>query len=62
MYPSPSFEQIAYSIDDAIKATTLGRTMIFRAIRDGKLETRKFGRRRLILAESLRAFIENREG
>lgn len=55
-------QPLAYSISEACRVSSLGRTFIFAAIRDDRLETRKVGRRRLILADSLRRFIEQREG
>lgn len=55
-------DPLAYSIEEACRVTSLGRTMIFRAINEGQLATRKVGRRRIIMAESLRAFLEMREG
>ncbi len=36
----------------------LGKTTLYEAMADGRLETRKVGRKRLILFRSLRAFIE----
>lgn len=55
-------QPLAYSVADACRVSSLGRTFLFAAIKDGKLETKKVGRRRLILADSLRSFIEAREG
>lgn len=42
------------SITDAAKALSIGRTSIYELIRSGELQTRKMGRRRLVLADSLR--------
>lgn len=61
MTSDPGNSPIAYSISEACRVSSLGRTFIFAAIRDNLLATRKVGRRRLILADSLRTFIENRE-
>lgn len=55
-------QPLAYSINEACRLSSLGPTFIRQAIRDQKLETRKVGRRRIILADSLRSFIEAREG
>ena len=52
-----SDEPIALQIPDAVKASGLGRSTLYRAIQDGKLPARKAGKRTLILVEDLRAFI-----
>ena len=57
--PTPiANEALAYSIDDVCKMTATGRTAIFEAIRNGALRARKNGRRTLILAADLRAWLE----
>lgn len=48
-------EALAISINDAAKALSLGRTSIYAMIADGRLETIKLGRRRLVKAASVRA-------
>ncbi|WP_430429206.1 helix-turn-helix domain-containing protein [Parasphingorhabdus sp.] len=48
---------IAYSIKDACRVSSLGRTKIFGLIADGKLQSRKIGKRTLIPAESLQKLI-----
>jgi excisionase family DNA binding protein len=50
-------EKLAYTPEEAAAATGLGRTSIFEAMRDGRLERRKAGARTLIPAASLRAFL-----
>lgn len=50
---------LALSIADVCKATGIGRTTIFNAIRDGKLRAVKLGNRTLIRAEDLKAFLDN---
>lgn len=52
--PRPKF---TYTIDQAQQATGIGRTRIFRLIKDGALDARKFGKSTLITAESLEAFL-----
>ena len=54
-------EKLAYSIEEAMAATTLSRTGLWRLAREGKLETRKIGGRVLIPAASLRKLIEGEE-
>jgi excisionase family DNA binding protein len=51
-------QPICYTVSGATAATGLPRSTIFALIKDDKIETRKVGRRRLILARSLRSFIE----
>jgi excisionase family DNA binding protein len=50
-------EKLAYTPEEAAAATGLGRTSIFEAMRDGRLDRRKAGTRTIIPAESLRAFL-----
>jgi excisionase family DNA binding protein len=47
-------EPIFVSIHEAAEALSIGRTSLYELIKDGTLETRKMGRRRLVLAASLR--------
>lgn len=42
---------------DAAQALSLGRTSIYKLIREGRLETVKLGRRTLITVASIRALI-----
>ena len=51
-------EQLLISISDTAKVLNLGRTSIYELIKTGKLETVKFGSRRLIKATSVRALVE----
>jgi excisionase family DNA binding protein len=46
-------EAIAISINDAAKALGLGRTSIYAMIADGRLESFKLGRRRLVTVASI---------
>ena len=55
---NPNFEPIAYSIADAVRASSICRTSLYRLIKEGKLEARKVGKRTLIPAASLRALVE----
>jgi len=54
-------ERLAYSINEAAKALSLGRTSIYSLISEGRLETFKIGRRTLIKACSVHRLI-NGEG
>ena len=57
-YPTP----LAYSITDACKVTSLGRTRIYELIAQGRLERRKIGNRTIIPAASLHALLETGDG
>ena len=50
-------QPLAYSIADACLVSSIGRTRIFSLIKEGRLQTRKIGKRTLIPADSLRALI-----
>ncbi len=49
--------KIAYSINEACKASSLGRTTIYSHIAAGRLLARRIGGRTVIPAESLHALI-----
>jgi excisionase family DNA binding protein len=50
---------LAVSIEDVCKATGLCRTVVYEHINSGGLRARKVGRRTVILADDLRAWLEN---
>jgi excisionase family DNA binding protein len=50
-------QPLAYSIEEASRVSSIGRTNLYQLIKDGKLQARKVGKRTLIPAESLRALI-----
>ncbi len=54
--------KIAYRIDEAVKATGLGRTFLYERIATGELKSIKVGTRRLILREDLLEFLRLPEG
>jgi hypothetical protein len=58
--PPPQISPMAYSIASAVEATgkAISRTRMFEAIKTGELDARKVGRRTVIMADSLRAFLE----
>jgi excisionase family DNA binding protein len=58
MSRTENLEPLAYSVADAIRVSSIGRTRLYQLIKEGRLETRKLGRRTLIPAESLRALID----
>jgi hypothetical protein len=49
----------AYRIADICKATGLGRTSIYAAIKSGALIARRYGRCTLVLADDLAAFLRD---
>lgn len=55
--PKPS-PPLAYRVNDAARAVGLGRTKIYALIKTGKLASVLVGGRRLILADSLKALLE----
>ena len=52
-------EKITYSVNEACKATSLGRTTLYNLINTGQLATIKQGRRRLITAHSIQAWLDS---
>lgn len=50
-------EPLAYSVSEACRVSSLGRTRLYQLISEGRLEVRKIGKRTLIPAASLRALI-----
>lgn len=55
---SNTISPLAYSIKGAVIASSISRPRLYQLINQGKLETRKIGRRTIILADSLRSLIE----
>ncbi|WP_417309855.1 DNA-binding protein [Devosia sp.] len=51
--------KLAYTIDQAVEASGIGRTEMFIAMKQGKLRARKLGKRNIILASDLIAFLES---
>ncbi|WP_352872890.1 helix-turn-helix domain-containing protein [Mesorhizobium sp. M1006] len=49
--------KLAYTIDEAVAVSGLGRTSLYLAANEGRLTFRKHGKRTLILADDLRKFL-----
>lgn len=50
--------RLGYTVDQFVEATGVGRTTVYGLIRDGKLATKKFGKRRIVLADSARQLFQ----
>lgn len=50
--------KLAFTIDEAVDRSGIGRTKIFEAIKLGKLTARKAGRRTIILNDDLSNFLK----
>jgi excisionase family DNA binding protein len=57
MRPNP-VAPLAYSVDETLVKLGIGRDFFYRLIRDKRLPARKLGKRTLILASDLDAFVE----
>ena len=57
--PANQLQPLAYSVKEACKATSLGKTYLYHLIKEGRLEVRKIGNRTIIPASSLHALIES---
>ena len=58
MYSQSQPQPLAYSVADACKVSSIGKTRLYALIAEGRLQSRKVGKRTLIPAASLRALIE----
>ncbi|RUU85556.1 DNA-binding protein [Mesorhizobium sp. M7A.F.Ca.MR.176.00.0.0] len=57
-FTKPKLERLAYPINEACWAIGVGRSVLYRFHREGKVEFRKVGGRTLVPVESLRRLIE----
>ncbi len=55
--PAISQDKLAFRIDEAVKASGLGRTFLYERIASGDLPSIKVGARRLILRQELMNFL-----
>ena len=58
----PFRDRLTCTIAEACAATGLGRTKIYELIGEGRLETTRVGRRRLVFVRSLRKLLEAEQG
>lgn len=49
---------LAFSISEACRVSSLGRTRIYALIKEGRIRVTKVGGRTLVVADSLRALVE----
>jgi excisionase family DNA binding protein len=54
-------ERLAYSIEEVSELTGLSRSLVYDLMNDGRLSYIKAGRRRIITARHLAAFLESAE-
>ena len=52
-------DKVAYSVAEVLATTSIGRSRFYKAVKEKKIRTRKFGGRTLILAEDLKAFLQS---
>jgi len=52
--------KMAYSIEEAIKAASIGRSLIYSEIKNGNLRATKIGRRTVILADDLKQWLQSK--
>ncbi|WP_298283649.1 hypothetical protein [Acidocella sp.] len=51
--------EFALTVENAVKASGLARSRIYLLLGEGKLEAKKAGKRTLIMADSLRRYLES---
>lgn len=54
---APFFDQLAYSIEETARITSLGRTALYDEIKAGRLKARKAGRRTVVAADDIRQWL-----
>lgn len=62
MVPPSTDIKLLLTVSETAKALGIGRTMTWALIRDGKLETKLIGRRRLVTVGSVRLLAETGTG
>jgi excisionase family DNA binding protein len=54
----PYMEKFGYTVEEAVEATTIGRSKLYELIASGEIESITIGRRRVIPADALRRFMD----
>ena len=54
----PTSEKLAYSVNEAADAISIGRSKLYQLIQSGDVETRKIGKRTVIPAASLQRLLD----
>ncbi|NIK34437.1 excisionase family DNA binding protein [Xanthomonas arboricola] len=54
-------ERLTYSVDEAARATGLGKSNFYKILASGEIESFTIGKRRMVSARALRQFIEQKE-
>jgi excisionase family DNA binding protein len=57
--PRTPIEKLAFTIREAAQLSSLGQTSIYKAIREGRLRSRKYGTRTIIARTDLLSFLDN---
>ena len=52
-------DKAAYSVEEFLVTTSIGRSRFYAAVKAGKIKVHKFGNRTIILAEDLKAFLQS---
>jgi excisionase family DNA binding protein len=55
---SADVQKLAYGVDEAFRQLSIGRTQGYELLRSGEIESVKIGRRRLVPAASLNAYLD----
>lgn len=50
--------KLEYRVPEAVEVSGIGKTTLYELIKQGKIEAVRVGRRRLVLASSLAAYLE----
>jgi excisionase family DNA binding protein len=59
LLPPPQHPPLAFTINEAIDVSRIGRTKIYEAIANGSLRAKKFGNKTLILREDLQDWLKS---
>jgi excisionase family DNA binding protein len=57
----PPAERLAYTIEEAVKITRVGRSVLYKFIQNGELPIVKIGKRTLIRRAAIEEFLRGRE-